>query len=102
MIRYLILTMITANLVFIAYAQTGAFRLSKEIPGDASDFTVDNVGNIYLLSRDNQLKKLDANGDSVSLYNSVTRFGDISFIDVTNPLKILIYYRDFATIVEVD
>jgi hypothetical protein len=79
-----------------------SFSLSKTINADISDFTVDNSGNIYLLMRDNQLKKLAANGDSLAVFNAVTRFGDIYFIDVTNPLKILLYYKDFATIVEVD
>jgi hypothetical protein len=79
-----------------------SFSLSKTINADISDFTVDNAGNIYLLMRDNQLKKLDANGDSLAVFNAVTRFGDIYFVDVTNPLKILLYYKDFATIVEVD
>jgi hypothetical protein len=79
-----------------------AYSLYKTIPEDISDFTVDNTGNIYLLTRNNQLKKLDANGDSIGVYNAVTRFGDIYYIDVTNPLKVLLYYKDFATIVEVD
>jgi hypothetical protein len=85
------------------YAQNDpVFKLTRTIQADVSDFTVDNVGNIYLLNRNNELKKLDANGDSVGVYNAVTRFGDITFIDVSNPLKILLYYKDFATIVEVD
>jgi hypothetical protein len=85
------------------YAQSdSAFYLSKTIQGDISDFTVDNTGNIYTLSRSNLLKKLSPSGDSIGVYNAVTRFGDISLIDVTNPLKILLYYKDFATIVEAD
>ena len=79
-----------------------SYSLSRTIPAEVNDFTVDNVGNIYLLMRNNQLKKLDANGDSLAVFNAVTRFGDLFFVDVTNPLKILLYYRDFATIVEVD
>ena len=79
-----------------------SFSLSKTIQADIIDFTVDNTGNIYLLTKNNQLKKLDNNGDSIGIYNAVSRFGDISFIDVTNPLKVLLYYKDFATIVEVD
>jgi hypothetical protein len=79
-----------------------AFYLSKTIEGDIVDFTIDNTGNFYLLSRNNQLKKLDANGDSIAVYNAVNTYGDISFIDVSNPLKILLYYKDFTTIVEVD
>ena len=79
-----------------------SYALFKTLQADIADFTVDNVGNIYLLTKNNLLKKFDQNGDSVTVFNAVTRFGDISFIDVSNPLKILLYYKDFATIVEVD
>lgn len=78
------------------------FVLSKTIPADAVDFTVDNLGNIYLLSRDNRLKKLDSNGDSVAVFNDVSRYGTIWSIDATNPLKLLIFYREFTMIVELD
>ncbi|HEY4876739.1 MAG TPA: hypothetical protein VIH86_14265 [Puia sp.] len=88
---------------FNAKAQSeSSFVLSKTIQADIVDFTVDNLGNIYLLSKDNQLKKLDANGDSAAVYNAVTKYGNVYFIDVTNPLKILLYYKDFATIIAVD
>lgn len=79
-----------------------AFYLSKTIEGDIVDFTVDNTGNIYLLTKNNQLKKLDANGDSIAVYNAANAYGDIYYMDVSNPLKILLYYKDFATIVEAD
>jgi hypothetical protein len=78
------------------------FVLSRTIPADAVDFTVDNLGNIYLLSRDNRLKKLDANGDSVAVFNDVSRYGTIWSIDATNPLKLLIFYREFTMIIELD
>ncbi len=84
-------------------AQTdSSFLLKMTIQGDIVDFTVDNLGNCYLLSQDNQLKKIDPGGDSVAVFNDVRRYGKIGFIDVTNPLKILIYYKDFSTIVVVD
>ncbi|HVM86549.1 MAG TPA: hypothetical protein VMT76_00075 [Puia sp.] len=79
-----------------------SFYLSKSIEGDIIDFNVDNTGNIYLLNKSNQLKKLNVNGDSMAVYNAVNTYGDIYAIDVTNPLKVLLFYKDFATIVEVD
>jgi hypothetical protein len=79
-----------------------AFYLSKTIEGDIVDFAVDNTSNIYLLNKNNQLKKLNANGDSIAVYNAANIYGDIFSIDVTNPLKILLYYKDFTTIVELD
>ncbi len=55
-----------------------------------------------MLSSTNQVKKLNSNGDSIAVFNDVKKFGQASLIDVSNPLKILLYYRDFATIVVLD
>jgi hypothetical protein len=82
--------------------QDKAFQLIKSIPGDIADFTVDNLGNIYFLSPENQLKKLNPAGDSLAVFNDVRRYGKIFSMDVTNPLKILLYYKEFETIVVVD
>ncbi len=67
-----------------------------------NDFEVDNLNNIYLINKNNQIKKLNEKGDSVGVYNDIKRFGDISSVDVTSPLKILVYYKDFASIVVLD
>ena len=84
-------------------AQTdSSFQLIKTIKGDIVAFTVDNLDNIYLLNSSNQVKKLNSNGDSVAIFNDVKKFGQASLIDVSNPLKVLLYYRDFATIVVLD
>jgi hypothetical protein len=86
-----------------APADTGSlFRLSRTIAPDIVDFSVDNLGNIYVLKKDNQLKKLSPQGDSLAVFNDVRRYGQIASVDVSNPLKILIYYREFTTIVELD
>jgi len=84
-------------------AQTdSSFQFVKTIKGDIVSFTVDNLDNIYLLSSTNQVKKLNANGDSMAIFNDVKKFGQASLIDVSNPLKVLLYYSDFATIVVLD
>jgi len=80
----------------------GDFALTLRVSQDIVDFTVDNLGNIYVLNSDNQLKKLSAHGDSLAVFNDVRRYGKITFIDATNPLKILVYYREFTTVVELD
>ena len=98
------------NIVCLFLVMTGlaqgqsdtSFRLVKTIKGDIVAFTVDNLDNIYLLSSTNQVKKLAANGDSVAVFNDVKKFGQASLIDVSNPLKVLVYYKDFATIVVLD
>ena len=79
-----------------------SFTLIKTITGDIVEFTVDNLDNIYILNSRNQVKKLNSNGDSVAVYNDVRKYGQASLLDVSNPLKVLLYYKDFATIVVLD
>jgi hypothetical protein len=78
------------------------FRLIKTFKGGYTDFSVDNLGNIFLLDSNNQLKKLSPAGDSVAIYNDVRKYGQVYSIDAGNPLKVLLYYRDFGIIVVLD
>ena len=81
-----------------------ALQLVKEkhLPGNYKDFYADNFGNVFLVSLNNQVKKLNQQFDSAGVFNDIRRYGDIYKLDVTNPLKILVYYRDFTTIVILD
>ncbi|MGB3004909.1 MAG: hypothetical protein WBC06_00250, partial [Chitinophagaceae bacterium] len=87
----------------LAAAQSDTvFQQVKTIQGDIVDFTVDNLDNVYIFNSRNQLKKIDAKGDSVAIYNDVRKYGKATLIDVSNPLKVLLYYKDFATVVILD
>ncbi|MFZ9386473.1 MAG: hypothetical protein ACO25B_01205 [Chitinophagaceae bacterium] len=84
-------------------AQTDtSFRLLRVVTGDITGFTVDNLDNLYLLNSRNQVKKFNSNGDSVAVFNDIRKYGQATLIDVSNPLKVLLYYRDFATVVMLD
>lgn len=74
----------------------------KVIPGTYTTVAVDNLGSIYLLNKNNQLKKLNEKGDSIAVYNNVKKLGTASLLDVSNPLKVLLYYQNFATLVMLD
>jgi hypothetical protein len=82
--------------------QDSSFHFLKSIKGDIVDFAVDNLDNIYLFSSTNQLKKLNAQGDSLAVYNDVRKLGKATYIDVSNPLRVLLYYKDFSTLVILD
>jgi hypothetical protein len=77
-------------------------QMSRFIAGSYADFQVDNLGNIFVLTPDNQLKKYSATGDSLGVYNDVKTYGKVAYIDVSNPLKILLFYQEFGTIVMLD
>jgi hypothetical protein len=74
----------------------------RSISGSYTNFYTDNLGNIFLISANNQIKKLNQNFDSAGIFNDVRRYGDIYKLDVNNPLKIVVYYRDFTTILVLD
>ncbi len=78
------------------------FTYSHFIAGNFSYMDIDVLGNLYLISNDNQLKKLKANGDSVAIFNDVKKYGNPTLIDVSNPLKILLYYKSYSTVVILD
>lgn len=85
------------------YSQTDtSFQLLRIMKGDIVEFTVDNLDNIYILNSRNQIRKYNANGDSVAIFNNVKKYGKATLVDVSNPLKAIIYYRDFATVVMLD
>lgn len=75
----------------------------KTIHGSFSQLYVDNLFNYYLVNKNEDgFIKLNANGDSMGVYNQVRKYGIISFMDVSNPLKVLIYYKDYNLIVALD
>ncbi|NTW32769.1 MAG: hypothetical protein HGB12_09115 [Bacteroidetes bacterium] len=76
------------------------YTLIKTINYQASYITTDNLGNLYTLSG-NELKKYDSNGNLLKTFSDKTH-GNISFVDVSNPLKILLYYHDFRLILFLD
>jgi hypothetical protein len=66
------------------------------------DAALDNLDNLYLITPQDQFKKYNANGDSIAVFNGVRRFGKLYSVDVSNPLKLLLFYKDFSTVVILD
>ncbi len=108
-LKYFIVGFCTALLLSVAtnvFSQNdSALVLQKKgtINGNYASFSVDNLGNVFALSLSgNQIKKIGANGDSLGIFNDVKQYGNIYSVDVSNPLKLLLYYKDFTTIVILD
>lgn len=78
------------------------FKVQLILKGDYTDFNVDNLGNLFVVSQTGQLKKLGPSGDSLAVFNNVRQYGKIHFIDVSNPLKVLLHFKDFGTVVVLD
>jgi hypothetical protein len=92
-------------LSFNTYAQKStldSFVLIKTYSGDIADVAMDNLDNLYIISTTGQIKKLNAAGDSIAVYNQTKNYGQLYSIDVSNPLKPLLFYKDFSTVVILD
>jgi hypothetical protein len=83
-------------------AQKDSFVLIRAYEGDIANAVMDNLDNLYIVSSKGQVKKISAAGDSVGVYNELKNFGKLYSIDVSNPLKLLLFYKDFSTVVVLD
>ncbi|HSQ44904.1 MAG TPA: hypothetical protein VLM16_07890, partial [Ginsengibacter sp.] len=78
------------------------FRFLTKLEYPISSFTVDNLGELYIINTDNQLKKYDEQGDSIGVFNQVTKYGKLSYVEAQNPWKAILFYKNYSTIVLLD
>lgn len=63
--------------------------------------TSDHLSNIYLLTKASAVEKYDSTGKLTARYSN-RRLGLATFVDCSNPLKLLVWYADFQTAVFLD
>ena len=93
---------IAQNLQNDSFISQQKFIFEQTITGSYSNFNVDAIGNIYLITPTDQLKKKKPDGTLTAVYNDVKRYGKINTIDVRNPMKVLVYYKNYSAIVVLD
>lgn len=77
------------------------YKLIKTIPINGKFLTTDNLNNAYVITDANELIKLDANGEKLFSY-SEKNFGELSFVDASNPLKILVFFPQYSAVITLD
>ncbi len=83
-------------------AQTAdSLQFTRSLPVSPRFATVDNLSNIYLVSAENIIEKYDSTGRFLTRYSN-NRLGRPTLLDVTNPLKLLVWYADFRTVILLD
>lgn len=70
------------------------------IPVVAESITTDPLGNLYII-HDGEIKKYSNEGKWLAQYRN-SHYGNIAFADASDPLRVLVYYRDFNTVVFLD
>lgn len=72
----------------------------KKIEKSISFFTTDNLGNCYLVD-ETGLYKYDLQGTLLSSFTE-KKYGSIQYVDATDPLKVLVFNKDFSSVVLLD
>jgi hypothetical protein len=104
-VKFFLIIVSIAVLPLHSFAQQqdrDSFVLIRTYTGNIADVAMDNLDNLYIVSSTGQIKKLNAAGDSVGVYNQVRNYGKLYTIDVSNPLRLLLFYKDFSTVVILD
>ncbi len=84
----------------MAFYRPMQYQLVAKIPMENGYFITDNLQNIYIYSG-KLLKKYDAQGKFLCQHDDKS-YGDISYIDVTDPMKVMVFYKDFPEVVYLD
>ncbi|MDA3780091.1 MAG: hypothetical protein PF487_07745, partial [Bacteroidales bacterium] len=90
---FLIFTCLTSSLYGV-----GDLITKIEFSGDF--FKIDNLNNIYLIDGADIDKQNFISGEKFHYNNEF--LGEVSFLDVSNPFRILVYYKDFNQFIILD
>jgi len=77
-------------------------KLIKKIDGSFSYFKRDESGNFFAITNAGQLKKYNANLDSMGVFNDIRSFGSVDYIASNNSLRTLLFSKQFRIILILD
>lgn len=96
-IKYIFILLIcVSGLAFIVTGNKTLYVVKQKF----NVFTTDNLSNSYLINGE-EIIKYNATGKQLLKYSN-KRFGNITTIDATNALKVLLYYKDFQQLIFLD
>lgn len=102
-LRLLLVLILVAILPAPGDAQKGSdtLQLLLDLPVKAFCALTDNLSNVYLITPDNAIEKYGPDGRLLTRYSN-NRLGRATMLDVSNPLKVLVWYPDFRMAVFLD
>jgi hypothetical protein len=96
----LLFIVIVCALLYSAYRALPQYELTAKIPLNGGGFTTDNLQNVYVYHR-STIKEYSSGGKLLYTYSDKS-YGDITEVDANNPLKLMVFYKDFPQIVFLD
>ncbi|HNQ11715.1 MAG TPA: hypothetical protein PKM16_00810 [Bacteroidia bacterium] len=78
------------------FTKAQEFNFVQRIPFTGQSYTTDNFGNL-LIASNGDVVKYDLNGVQTAIYSSRDA-GNVHSIDATDPLKVIVFYKDFGIV----
>jgi len=94
--KHILLLLAATGFAFTFQSGSTLFTIKQPV----SYFTTDNLNNTYLINGE-EISKYNSNGKLFLKFSS-KRFGNITSVDATNALKVLLYYKDFQQLIFLD
>lgn len=89
---------IVLSLLFCGFTANAQLKQLAKIDTVATIVQVDNLDNVYLITLKGELLKYESNGKLKWRYSN-NRFGKLKSVDVSDPLRIILFYADFQQVV---
>lgn len=84
----------------LSFRSSDAPPVVIRLPNSDCYVRTDEIGNTFVVNKE-EILKYNAAGTFMKRYSN-KRFGNITTIDATNPLKLLLYYKDFQQLLFLD
>ena len=94
--KYILILFILGAFSFVSDGWKSIYSIKKK----CDFFTTDNIGNLYFVQGD-EIKKFNPSGELLKVYSN-KKLGRITSIDASNPLRVLVFYKDFAQLIFLD
>lgn len=100
-VAFVVCEMLLVSTPAAAQSPGDTLRLLQTLPVHAGTAALDNLSNVYIITPDNSVEKYAPDGRRLARYSN-NRLGTLARIDVSNPLKVLLWYADFRRAVFLD
>lgn len=91
---------ISLSIVLTLLVNTSSAQSNSMFPKNIDFFDLDILGQLYFV-KGSELKKYSPDGELLQNYSNLY-LGDITLIDVSDPMNLLVYYQDINQIVMLD
>ena len=97
------MSLILFSSLLVAFTPTtiSNYELVSSVPLEARFLTTDFLKSAYVITDKNQVMKYDSTGSLIGNY-SENKYGKLTSIDAKSPFNVLMFYKEFSTLVSLD